>query len=141
MNELRVMLEEDAFMPEQAYVDWDAGFDLKTPIDFLIPAGEKRVIDTGVHFEIPQGWYGKIESKSGLNANSGVVSCGGIIDAGYTGSVTVVLYNLSDKYKYFKRGNKIAQIIFMQCASPKLVMAESFNDTPRGDSKFGSTGV
>ena len=56
---MKVQLDENAYMPERAH-DLDAGYDLRTPIDFrLAPSSDMgdgwQVIDTGVHMEIPPG--------------------------------------------------------------------------------------
>lgn len=49
---IKVKLDPGAYIPARAY-DTDAGFDLKTPIDFIVPAGGSATVDTGVHMLIP----------------------------------------------------------------------------------------
>lgn len=136
---MKVVLEKGAFKPKRAYDD-DAGLDLFTPVDVIIPAGRSVVIDTGVHMQINRGYFGKIESKSGLNINHSVVSCGGVIDSGYTGSVVVKLYNLGDEGYAFKSGEKIAQIIIQPCVGGQFEEVESIEEKERGSNGFGSTG-
>ena len=136
---MKIVLDDGAFAPVRGH-GADAGLDLKTREDVTIPAGGSASFDTGVHFEIPVGSFGKIESKSGLNVNGSVVSCGGVIDAGYTGSVVVKLYNLGNEPHEFKRGDKIAQIVFQPCYYPVLEIADTLEDTERGSDGFGSTG-
>lgn len=58
----------------------------------MIPANGSAVIDTGVHIDIPKGYVGFLKSKSGLNVKHDLTS-EGVIDAGYTGSICVKLYN------------------------------------------------
>ena len=105
-----------------------------------IAAGASASIDTGVHIELPHGYYGKIESKSGLNVKHDIVSCGGVIDEGYTGSIVVKLYNLSRMPYWFCEGDKIAQLIVQPYAAPALELVSHLEETERGDSGFGSTG-
>lgn len=90
--------------------------------------------------EIPKGFYGKLESKSGLNVKHSVVSLGGVIDSGYTGSIVAKLYNLSDVDYLFEPGDKVVQIIIQPCEYPKLELTDSFEETERGNGGFGSTG-
>lgn len=141
---MKVVLDPGAFMPERAY-EHDAGYDLRTPIDFdLHPADDMgdgwKVIDTGVHMEIPVGYAGFVKSKSGLNVRDSITS-DGLIDAGYTGSIHVKLYNHGSVWRHFKRGDKISQIVIVSIITPELELVESLPETERGSAGFGSTGV
>ena len=136
---VKVVLEPWAIMPERAHT-LDAGLDLKTPGSVCVRAHGSVTIDTGVHMEIPAGYFGKLESKSGLNVKHGVVSCGGVVDAGYTGSIVVKLYNLTDRDYWFSEGDKICQLVIIPCRTPVLELVDSLEDTERGSNGFGSTG-
>lgn len=140
---MKIKLDPGAFMPARAHED-DAGLDLFSMEDKVIwpdcKVGDGMVFDTGVHIEIPHGYYGKIESKSGLNVNQGIVSCGGVIDEGYTGSIKVKLYNLGMRGYAVRKGDKIAQLIIQPYAAPELELVSHLNETERGDNGFGSTG-
>lgn len=141
---IKVVLDDGAYMPEKAH-EQDAGFDLRTPIDFYLcgsnnELGEGRyVVDTGVHIEIPSGYVGMLKSKSGLNVKDNIIS-EGVIDCGYTGSIRVKLYNLGNTGKFFKKGDKITQLVIMPIAKAKLTQVESLSDTERGNNGFGSSG-
>lgn len=138
---MKIMLEPTAFMPIRAH-ETDAGLDLRSRWHTLIPAHGSAEFDTGVHIELPHGWYGKIESKSGLNVKYDVVSCGGVIDEGYTGSIVVKLYNMSPDEDYVvKAGDKVAQLVIMQYLAPELEVVDELSETDRGNNGFGSTGV
>lgn len=136
---MKVKLEPGAIMPTRAH-STDAGLDLYAKETKSISPGWGEVFDTGVHIELPRGYYGKIESKSGLNVKNGIVSCGGVIDEGYTGSIAVKLYNLGDRLHLFRAGDKIAQLVIQQYAAPELELADELEETERGDNGFGSTG-
>ena len=141
MNEsgIKIVLDDGAFVPERAH-EADAGYDLKTPFDTVIRPGGSAIIDTGVHIAIPMGYFGKIESKSGLNVNHGIVSCGGVIDSGYTGSIRVKLYNFGRLPYTFRTGDKIAQLIIQPCILPELIITDKLLKTERGNNGFGSSG-
>ena len=141
---MRVVLDHGAYMPERAY-SLDAGYDLRTPVDFVLPPASDmgdgwKVVDTGVHMEIPAGHVGLIRSKSGLNVNRSITS-DGTIDAGYTGSIHVKLYNHGNLFKHFKAGDKISQIVILPIITPELELVDELPETERGSNGFGSTGV
>ena len=141
MEEINVMLDEGAIMPTRAHAE-DARLDLYTPEDFaLLSFGviDNYTVDTGVHMEIPEGYVGMLKSKSGLNVNRGVIT-EGVIDAGYTGSIKVKLYNLGKDIQYFRRGDKIAQLVILPIVTPTPKLVDKFAETERGDNGFGSTG-
>lgn len=147
---MKIKLDPGAIKPDRAH-STDAGLDLFMPFE-IANSGEKReihkhvpafgsvIIDTGVHMELPPGTYGKIESKSGLNVKHDIVSCGGVIDEGYTGSIVVKLYCMSDKGYVFKSGDKVAQLIVQPYLAPPMVIVDELEDTERGSGGFGSTG-
>ena len=139
LNEINIIIDEPQCMPVREHEE-DAGLDLRTKEPIVVPAHGSVSIDTGVHLEIPKGYYGRLESKSGLNIKNSVVSLGGTIDAGYTGSIVAKLYNLSDEDYKFDAGDKIVQIVIIPCETPKLNLVEHFAETERGSSGFGSTG-
>lgn len=145
---MKIMLDEGAKMPTRAH-PWDAGLDLYAPEDVIVcsssswPFGEVKIgsatIDTGVHVEIPEGYVGFIKSKSGLNVNHGLTA-EGVIDAHYTGSIRVKLYNHKHEPYQFKAGDKIAQLVLLPCVMPHLEFVDILEETDRGDGGFGSTG-
>ena len=146
---MRIKLDEGAFEPTRAH-EVDAGLDLRTPVDVTVPPATmlphggielgSAVIDTGVHVELPHGYYGKIEGKSGLNVKHGIVSLGGVIDEGYTGSVVVKLYNTTSMSYKFAAGDKIAQLVIMPYSAPEIEIVDELSETERGNGAFGSTG-
>lgn len=138
-KEINVQIDRGAFMPERAH-EADAGYDLRTPKDFVVRAKGSATIDTGVHVQIPKGFVGFLKSKSGLNVKDGITG-EGVIDAGYTGSIKVKLYNFSSKTKQFELGDKIIQLVILPISTPKLIQVKKLNDnTDRGNDGFGSTG-
>lgn len=136
---MKIKLDPGAYVPVRAH-DTDAGLDIRTPETVVIMPHSSCVIDTGVHIQLPHGTFGKLESKSGLNVNWDIVSCGGVIDEGYTGSIKVKLYNLGfDAFKLAK-GDKIIQLIIQPCLYEDCELIDELDATDRGDNGFGSTG-
>lgn len=135
---MKIVLDKDAYMPERAH-QLDAGYDIRTPYDVIIPARGNAVIQTGVHVQIPAGYVGFLKSKSGLNVKYNLVG-EGVIDAGYTGSIMVKLYNSSDVAIPLFRGDKIIQLVLLPIYTPEIEKVDSLDETERGDNGFGSTG-
>ena len=140
---MKIMLDSGAKMPTRAH-PWDAGLDLYAPdgdgVWTISPCGGSVTIDTLVHMQIPEGYTGFIKAKSGLNVKHGL-TCTGVIDAHYTGSIAVKLYNHHQCLRYdVKPGDKIAQLVILPCVMPHLELVDSLEETDRGDNGFGSTG-
>lgn len=130
-------------MPIRAHAT-DAGVDLRTPVDIVVPSRlcfwkPYAIINTGVHVAIPRGYVGFLKSKSGLNVKNGLTG-EGVIDADYTGSIVVKLYNNSWKRHTFKRGDKIIQLVILPVETPELQLVNELAETERGDNGFGSSG-
>ena len=132
------MLDPGAFMPTRAYPT-DAGLDLYAKEDAIVDAKDSCTFDTGVHIEIPEGYVGFLKSKSGLNVKHGITS-EGVIDAGYTGSIVVKLYNNSGYEYRVKAGDKISQLVILPIITPKIEVVDSLGKTARGSKGFGSSG-
>ena len=135
---MKIKLDPGAYMPERAH-KLDAGYDLRTPERKVIHPGGSIIVDTGVHVQIPDGYVGFLKSKSGLNVHNDLTGTG-TIDAGYTGSITVKLYNHGVQPHVFNAGDKIIQIVFLPIYTPELELVDELEDTERGASGFGSTG-
>ncbi len=135
---MKIKLDRGAFIPVRAHVT-DAGADLRSPIDTVVPARGPRVIDTGVHIQLPHGYVGMLKSKSGLNVKHGITS-EGVIDEGYTGQIKVKLYNHGDEYHVIERGDKITQLVIVPCEYVQFDLVDDLEDSERGGDGFGSTG-
>lgn len=137
-DRMNIQLDKQALMPVRAH-DTDAGLDLLSPVDTVVPAHGAVTIDTGVHIELPIHTAGFLKSKSGLNVKYGITS-EGVIDVGYTGSIAVKLYNHSGMDYAVRRGDKISQLVVVKIDTPELVLVDKLADTERGNGGFGSTG-
>ena len=135
---MNIIIDNGAFKPEFAHKT-DAGADLRSPVEAVVPAHGSVVIDTGVHVEIPEGYTIFLKSKSGLNVKHNLIG-EGVVDSGFSGSIRVKLYNLGDTDYQILRGDKIIQMVILPCAYCEFTEVEQFADSERGDGGFGSTG-
>lgn len=135
---IRVKLDKGAYMPEKAHRT-DAGYDLRTPYEFTVKAGDSATVFTGVHMVIPADFCGVLISKSGLNTKQDIQTTG-LVDSFYTGSIVVKVQN-HGKYDYhFNKGDKVSQIVILPVANTCLTEVDDLPSTERGDNGFGSSG-
>lgn len=138
-------VEERAFTLKRAHFD-DAGIDFRTPEEFTLgPAGsdtDQHVVDLGVRVAIPIGYYGKMESKSGLMVNHGICCMGGVVDSGFRGTIKVRMINHSHEPYTFHKGDKVVQMVIMPVLLCELTNVDILSDSEsgRGESGWGSTG-
>lgn len=139
--EIKYTLKPRAIAPTKAH-DSDAGYDLYVPDgeDWLIEGHGAITIDTGVSMAIPEGYTGLVRSRSGLAFRNGIMTVEGTVDAGYTGTIAVMLYNLTDRDYVFSPGERMSQIVIVPIAKAALVQADELPETERGANGFGSSG-
>ena len=134
-------LREEAVLPGQAY-DGDAGFDLAACDEIRLGPGERAVVPTGIAVEIPDGYAGFVQPRSGLAARNGIaiVNSPGLIDSGYRGEIRVVLLNtdLRDSFTV-ERGMRVAQLVIAPVASVRLIEVDELATSDRGARGFGSS--
>ena len=136
---MKIVLEPDAYLPTRAHC-LDAGYDIYSREDAVVYAGDSWTFDTGVHMAIPKGYVGDVKSKSGMMTKYGIIT-DGTVDAGYTGSIRVKLFNLSRCAVSIVKGQKIAQIVIKKILTPALEVVDQLEETERGENGFGSTGI
>ena len=135
-------LTTESVVPTYAHED-DAGMDLRSSEDVILPAGGRGLVGTGIAMALPQGYVGLVHPRSGLAAKNGVtvLNAPGTIDEGYRGEVKVILLNTSDEAFVITPGDRIAQLIIQKVEHPRVIVMEDLGDTTRGEGGFGSTGV
>ena len=114
--------------------------DLYNPTNVLIPAHDKILVDMGVAFQIPMGYYGWIASRSGLAIHHHIHVGAGVVDPDYTGSVHVLLMNFSSQDHVIEKSHHIAQMILERVAYPVICEVSQMLPTEHGAKGFGSTG-
>ena len=116
------------------------GLDLYSPTNVLIPAHDKLLIDMGIAFQIPMGYYGRIASRSDLVIHHHIHVGAGVVDPDYTGSVHVLLMNLGSQDHVIEKNHCIAQIILEKVACPVICEVPQMLPTEHGANECGSTG-
>lgn len=135
----------NAVNPNYAY-ETDSGFDLHSTEEIWIHSLDRKLIPTGIHIDIPDGYEIQVRSKSGLALKQGlmVLNSPGTVDQGYTGEIQVIIFNTSKERVKIEKGQKIAQAVLCPVVSGKwinLVEKKEINSKDRNEKGFGSTGL
>lgn len=132
--------------PEYA-TSGSAGFDLRANISEPVTLSplERKLIPTGLFFEIPEGYEGQIRPRSGLSLKKGitVLNSPGTLDSDYRLEAGVILINLSNQEANIEPGERIAQMIISKHEKAEFEILhdlETFSKTNRSGG-FGSTGT
>jgi dUTP diphosphatase len=122
-----------------------AGMDLRAELDepVTLKTLERKLIPTGLHIELPEGFEAQIRPRSGLAYKHGIsiVNSPGTIDADYRGEIKVLLVNLSTEPFEIKPGDRIAQMIVARHEKIDWEEVKILNETSRGAGGYGHTGV
>lgn len=122
-----------------------AGMDLRANIDepIVLHPMERKLIPTGLHIALPEGFEAQVRPRSGLALKYGltVLNAPGTIDADYRGEIGVVLINLSDKDFVVNDGERIAQLVISRYEQAELQLVKILDETDRGEGGYGHTGV
>lgn len=122
----------------------DAGADLKCAEAFTLAPGERKLIGTGLHIALPEGYLAFVVPRSGLAVKHGIsiVNSPGTVDAGYRGEIKVALWN-TDSTNIFEAesGDRIAQLIILPVQQAAFIQVQTLPESDRGVGGFGSTGV
>ncbi|MBP5530357.1 MAG: dUTP diphosphatase [Lachnospiraceae bacterium] len=138
-------LSENAVVPTYG-TDYAAGADLYACLDekILIAPHETKMVGTGIAMEIPDGYVGLVFARSGLACKKGLAPANkvGVIDSDYRGEIKVALHNHngSGDALEIENGERIAQIAIVPYLKADFEIAESLEETERGEGGFGSTG-
>jgi dUTP pyrophosphatase len=133
------LLDNNAKVPTRANIN-DAGFDLYSVLDTVIPPKQRKTVRTGIAIQMPEHFAGLIWPRSGLSVKQGIDVLAGVVDSGYRGEIMVCLYNTSDEVVGINTGDRIAQIIFQEVPRVSMEVHETLGSSQRGDNGFGSSG-
>ena len=122
-----------------------AGMDLRADLGSTVTLSpmERKLIPTGLHIELPEGFEAQIRPRSGLafKHGIGIVNSPGTVDADYRGEIKVLLINFSDVPFEINTGDRIAQMIVARHEKVNWEEVEILNETSRGAGGYGHTGV
>lgn len=135
-------IHPDAVLPAYAHKS-DAGMDVRSVADIVIPPGGRALVPTGLVAVIPPMHEIQVRPRSGLALKHGVtvLNTPGTIDSGYRGEIGVILANFGDGDFQVAKGDKIAQLVFAPVAQPEIEETDDIDETDRGSGCFGSTGA
>lgn len=134
-----VLLDPNAKTPTKANEN-DAGFDLYSISETVVPPKQRKTVNTGIAIQMPEHFAGLIWPRSGLSVKHGIDVLAGVVDSGYRGEIMVCLYNTSDQNVVIHIGDRIAQIIFQEVPRVLMEVHDSLGSSQRGDNGFGSSG-
>lgn len=122
-----------------------AGMDLRAniPESITLQPLERRLIPTGLHIALPEGYEAQVRPRSGLALKHGitVLNSPGTIDSDYRGELMVLLINLSQDPFTVNDGERIAQLVIARHEQAVLIAVEVLDETERGAGGYGHTGV
>lgn len=143
---LNVKVINKGHQPLPAYAtSQSAGMDVRANIDesIVLHPMERRLVPTGLHIALPQGFEAQIRPRSGLALKHGitVLNTPGTIDADYRGELMVLLINFSDTDFVINDGERIAQMVVARHEQIEFQLVDELDDTERGAGGYGHTGV
>jgi dUTP pyrophosphatase len=122
-----------------------AGMDLRANIvePITLQPMERRIIPTGLHIALPEGYEAQVRPRSGLALKHGitVLNSPGTIDADYRGELGVLLINLSTEPFVIEAGERIAQMVIARHEQGEFCLVKELDETERGEGGYGHTGV
>ena len=133
-------LSDSAKIPHYAHIG-DAGADLYASESIIVPENGVAAVPTGIAIEIPAGYVGYINPRSGMALKGiTVMNAPGTIDSGYRGEIKVILVNHTKDHYHINDGDKIAQIVFHKYHEVFFEPVDELSNSDRGEGGFGSSG-
>lgn len=134
-------IHPDAVIPEYHSRD-AAGFDLAAVADVTVLPGKVALIPTGLVIRVPLRMFLGIFARSSTPLRRGLMVANGVgvIDPDYCGpedEVKIAVMNFTDEPVVVRKGDRIAQGIFLAAAQVRWAEAEPAERSRGG---FGSTG-
>lgn len=143
---VKIKVVNTGHQPLPAYATTQsAGLDLRANIESPITLHplERRLVPTGLHIALPDGYEAQVRPRSGLALKHGitVLNTPGTVDADYRGEIMVLLVNFSNEDFVVRDGERIAQMVIAQYAKATFESVEVLDETERGEGGYGHTGV
>jgi dUTP pyrophosphatase len=142
---LRVkLLEPSARLPVVAHPGEDLGYDLFSLESAILTPRVTVRIRTGIAVEARHPETGAplgllVRDRSSMAAR-GIITTGGVIDAGYRGEILVLMTNLGESDVELKAGDKIAQMIPVPVLTGCVEGVATLEVSARAEKGFGSSG-
>lgn len=121
-----------------------AGMDIRANLTepVVLNPLERKLIPTGLHIALPEGYEAQMRPRSGLALKHGIslLNTPGTIDADYRGEIGIILVNLSNEPFTVNDGERICQMVIATYSQVQWKSVEILDDTERGAGGFGHTG-
>jgi len=145
MVKIKIVNKGSQPLPEYATAQ-SAGVDLRANIGeypIVLAPLERKLIPTGLHIALPEGYEAQVRPRSGLALKKGitVLNSPGTVDADYRGEIGVILVNLSNEDFIINDGERIAQMVIARHEQGEFIPVEVLDETERGEGGYGHTGV
>jgi dUTP pyrophosphatase len=144
MSSVRIVNKGKHPLPSYATAH-SAGMDLRANLDapIRLAPGQRALIPTGLHLELPEGTEAQVRPRSGLAFKHGVtvLNAPGTIDADYRGEVGVLLINHGQEPFEVKDGERIAQLVVARYVRVAFTEVADLASSARGAGGFGHTGT
>lgn len=138
------IFRKDSTIPLPAYkTPGSVAFDLAASQDTTIPPHEIRLIPTGLVICTPPGHMLLVATRSSTPMKKGLMLANGIgiVDQDFCGpedEIRIQVYNFTDQPVEIKKGDRLAQGLFLKLDRVKWEEVNTLSPKSRGG--FGSTG-
>lgn len=149
MQDVKLMVRVHPECPNESPISQpakpgDVGYDLKAWVEedngtFIVNPQKMINIRTGVYIKLPEGYWGDIRPRSSTFAKRKLFVMGGTIDEGYTGELSVFIWNPTLEPHPIHNGDRLAQLVIHARVVPPIEVVGDLPSTVRGMSGFGST--
>ena len=142
---MKIRIINNSHHPLPAYqTPLSAGMDIRANLSepITLQPMERRLVPTGLHIALPQGYEAQMRPRSGLALKHGItlLNTPGTIDADYRGEIGIILINLSTEPFTVNDGERIAQMVIARHEQAVWLPVEVLDETERGSGGFGHTG-
>ena len=111
----------------------------------ILPPGERLLIPSGIHVELPKNHKLEAANKSGVASKMGLDKMAELVDESYQGELHISLANTSNDIVILRSNMKIIQFVLSEYNPTPWeevpCLTEMYKETTsRGQGGFGSTG-
>lgn len=133
-------LYPDAKLPTKATPE-SSCYDVYSVEEVKFMTWTKRMVPTGLAFELPPGMSLDIRPRSGLASQGFIIlNSPGTLDSDYRGELLISCMSLSTLDILIEKGDRIAQIRLFRTIDIEFEEVKELDETSRGEGGFGSTG-
>jgi dUTP pyrophosphatase len=144
MHQIKIKTNKDSIVLPRYETSSASGMDLQADLlsEITLRPGERGLIPTGIHIELPEGLEAQVRARSGLAIKHGIGLINGIgtIDSDYRGEIKVPIINWGNEDFTIRNGDRIAQLVICRYERIGWIPVERLGETDRGTGGFGHTG-